>query len=116
MASSKTKRSKTAPKAKLVLTVAEVANRLGVSGRHIADLIDEGQLAAIDVSGRRDCFPMPKAAVGQLATRLKVTPDQLLEFIRTFKPAGIEKRKALWRVPVESYTAFVEKRNSLTPK
>ena len=44
------------------------------------------------------------------------TPEQLLEFIRTIKPNGNQKNRALWRVPAESYTAFMEKRDSLKPK
>lgn len=99
-----------------VLTVAEVAARWRVTTAHVSNLIEAGELAALDVSGRRDCFPMPKAAVNQLAARLRVTPEQLLEFIRTIKPNGKEKNRALWRVPVESYTACMEKRNSLNLK
>lgn len=110
---SKIKDSKTASKVKSVLTVSEVANDLRVSPKQIADLIEGGELAAFDVSGRRDCFPMPNAALKHLADRLKVTPDQLLEFIRTFKPASKKTTRALWRVPLDAYTAFKQKRNSL---
>jgi excisionase family DNA binding protein len=34
-----------------VLSVAEVAERLSVSDQHVLDLIDEGKLHALDVSG-----------------------------------------------------------------
>jgi len=96
------------------LTVHEVAVLWGVTDHHVVNLIEEGQLAAIDVSARHGCFPMPKAALAQLAARLKVTPEQLLEFIRTITPAGNQGGRALWRIPVvEGYLAFMKQRHSL---
>lgn len=105
------------PKGRAVLTVGEVADRWHVTPRHVSDLIEGGQLVAIDVSGRRECIPMPTAAVNQLALRLKVTPGQLMEFIRSVKPAVNHANRSLWRVPViEGYVAFTKKRHSLLPK
>lgn len=105
----------TVPKGRFVLNVAEVAAAWHVTQTHITNLIEEGQLSAIDVAGNLESHPVPKAALNQLAVRLKVTPEQLWEFIRTFESVGPKKRH-LWRVPVESYTAFMEKRHSLNLK
>jgi hypothetical protein len=101
------------PQGRAVLTVGEVAERWQVTTAHIVNLIEGGQLEALDVSGHLECLPVPKTALNQLAARLKVTPEQLLEFIRTIKPDGNQKKRSLWRVPVESYRAFMEKRRSL---
>jgi excisionase family DNA binding protein len=96
-----------------LLTVGEVAAQLQVTDRHVVNLIEEGSLAAIDVAGNRHAFLMPLAAIPKLASRLDVRTEQLVEFIRTVKPADNRSRRALWRVPVENYTAFMEKRSSM---
>lgn len=70
-------------------------------------------MGALGVSGHLDCLPVPKAALNQLAIRLKVTPEQLLEFIHTIKPDASQKKRSLWRIPVESYVNFLEKRRTL---
>lgn len=36
------------------LTPDEVAQRLGCTGRHIRELVDEGRIEAIDISGRNN--------------------------------------------------------------
>lgn len=110
--SSKVNQANATPKNCVVLTVAEIAERWGVTSQHVTNLIEEGQLAAIDVAARHDSFPMPKAALPKLAARLQVTPDQLLEFIRTLKPD--KSRRAMWRIPQEGYAAFMVNRNSQT--
>lgn len=107
----------TIPKGRAVLTVGEVAEIWHVTPRHVSGLIEEGQLVAIDVSGRRECFPMPVAAVHKLALRLKVTPGQLMDFIRAYKTPANQSKRALWRVPVvEGYIAFQCRRSSLNPE
>lgn len=39
------------PQAQSPLTVEECAKRLGISSRHVSDLIEEGKLRAVNVAG-----------------------------------------------------------------
>jgi len=103
---------KALPKGQAVLTVTDVAKRWRVTGRHVIDLIEEGSLGAIDIAGNKATFPMPKAALPKLAARLRVTPEQLLEFLHSFELTSPANRRHFWRVPVETYQQFMEKRHS----
>lgn len=54
------------------LYLHEVAERLGVSSRHVADLIEEGQLAAINIAGEsatsRKHYRIPVESYRQFVT------------------------------------------------
>lgn len=102
------------PKDRAVLTITECARLWNVTSRHVTGLIEEGELVAIDVSGRRNRVSIPSSALSKLATRAGVTLEQLLEYIQAVTPAASTGNRALWRVPiVEGYGAFMQKRQSL---
>ena len=101
------------PKDRSVLTVGEVAARWEVSDRHVVDLIEEGKLVAFDIAGRQDYVRVPMDAIHDIARRMGMKPETLLETIRSARPK-IGGGRAFYRVPVvEGYTAFMRENNSL---
>ena len=99
------------PKDRTVLTVQEVAALWKVSDRHIVDLIEEGKLAAFDISGRRDYVRLPMTAIVDISKLTGQPVDTLLEIIRKAKPAT-RKSPAFYRIPVEGYAGYIRENHS----
>jgi len=99
------------PKDRTVLTVTEVAERWKVSDRHVVDLIEEGKLAAFDISGRRDYTRVPLAALEEISRLTGMPVAKLLEIIRTSKPT-VRRSPAFYRIPVEGYEGYIRENHS----
>ena len=56
-----------------VFTITEVARRLGVSDMHVGNLIDGGDLEAINVAGRgpRKAWRIPREALERFQARFR---------------------------------------------
>ncbi len=100
------------PKDRTVLTVSEVAALWKVSDRHIVDLIEEGKLAAFDISGRRDYVRTPMTALDEISKLTGKPVATLLEVIRKNK-ATTRKSPAFYRIPVEGYAGYIRENHSL---
>lgn len=101
------------PKDRSVLYVSEVAERLGVTDRHVANLLEEGSMIGFDVAGRFEFMRIPTAAVAALAARFAVSPLAILDVINATKPAQKSSNR-FWRIPVkEGYEDFLAKNHSL---
>ena len=96
-----------------VLYVHECAARLRVTSQHVIDLIEEGALAALDVGGDGGSVRVPPNFLRVLAERWGRPEAQLQELLARERLAHPRKR-ASWRVPVSSWTAFLERRNTLS--
>lgn len=94
------------PKDRTALYVSEVAKKLQISEQHVIDLIAEGKIAAIDISGRQNYVPVPMDAIEDIARRLGMGKDTLLNLIRSHKAKGGAGR-AHWRIPVESFHRYL---------
>jgi excisionase family DNA binding protein len=102
------------PKDRSVLMVGEVAARLRVSEQHIVDLIEEGKMAAVDIAGKHAYVRLTMTAFNDIAKRLGVTTESLLETARAATPQRGGSR-AHYRIPVvEGFTAFVKENHSLS--
>ena len=99
------------PKDRTVLTVGEVASLWKVSDRHVVDLIEEGKLAAFDISGRRDYVRLPMTAIVEISKRTGLPVDTLLEIIRKAKPT-VRRSPAFYRIPVEGYAGYIRENHS----
>lgn len=95
-----------------VLYVHECAARLRVTSQHVIDLIEEGALAALDVGGDGGSVRVPPSFLSVLAERWGRPEAQLQELLERERLAHPRKR-ASWRIPVTSWTAFLERRNTL---
>ena len=96
-----------------VLYVHECAARLRVTSQHVIDLIEEGALAALDVGGDGGSVRVPPSFLRVLAERWGRPESQLQELLVCERLAHPRKR-ASWRVPISSWTAFLEQRNTLS--
>lgn len=67
------------------LRVVEVAKALAMTERQVADLIDEGELVAVDISS------------GMLSTE---------------NPKGKRTSRSAWRIPVSAFDEFINQRKS----
>lgn len=76
------------------ITVAEFAEPAGLTIQHVLDLIEEGELAAVDFRGKvrtdDDSFPAAK-------------PSQM----------GNKTARRCLRIPVAAYDAFIKRRSTL---
>ena len=96
-----------------VLYVHECAARLRVTPQHIIDLIEEGALAALDVGGDGGSVRVPPSFLRVLAERWGRPEVQVHELLERERQAH-QRKRASWRVPVASWMAFLERRNTLS--
>lgn len=98
-------------KDRTVLYVAEFAARLRVSEEHVIDLIEEGKVHAVNISGKHEYLRVPAAAVDALAAKFNVPREQIIEVMKS-APATPTTR-AHWRIPVkEGFEAFLRENHS----
>ena len=96
-----------------MLKVGEFAKRLACTEQHTLDLLEEGKLVGVDISGRYEYLNIPAAAVDALAARFKVPREIVLDTIHATKPAR-RMARAFWRIPVkEGFEAFLKENHSL---
>lgn len=96
------------PKDRTVLYVAEVAKKLCVSEQHVSDLIEEGRLQALDISGGDDCTTL---FIAEIASALKCSPDVVRDAIAAAR-AKQKTTRRYWRIPIEAYNDFLKKHHS----
>lgn len=96
------------PKDRTVLYVAEVAHALSITEQHVSDLIEEGKLQAIDISGGAACA---EAFVAELARRLKTDVETVRGALAATR-AQTNRSRRYWRIPIEAYKAFVKENHS----
>jgi len=104
--------SLTFPKDRTVLTVSEVAARWRISDRHVVDLIEEGKLAAFDISGKRDYFRVHMSVFAEISKRSGIPVETLLQMVRSARPTS-SRSPAFYRIPVEGYDGFIRENHSL---
>lgn len=97
------------PAGRSSLYVHELARLWRCTAKHIADLIEEGKLGAVDVAGDCNVFETFTSA---LAKHLKVKPAAARKALaaaqRDLKPS-----RRHWRVPQAAYTDFLTRNHSL---
>ena len=74
------------------LRVDEVAQKLGITGQHVIDLILEGKLLAIDVRGAgasRACYRIPIEAYRDYVTRCVTSPVDRIQLLRDLPRATL---------------------------
>jgi hypothetical protein len=96
-----------------VLRVGEFAERVCCTDQHVIDLLEEGKLAGVDISGRFEYLNIPAAAVDALAARCKLPREVILETIRATKPAR-RMTRSHWRIPIkEGFERFLAENHSM---
>jgi hypothetical protein len=79
---------------RVTLGVEEVAGKLGFTPKHIADLIAEGKLQAIDgrgVGASRAAYRIPVEAYRDFVVRCLTTPAERLRLLRDLPRATVRE-------------------------
>jgi uncharacterized protein (UPF0261 family) len=104
------------PKDRTVLYIGEVAERLRITEQHVSDLIEEGKLQAIDISGGAEYMERFIDALAEsLQKAAKVAKEELKTQIRSAIGAARAQTvctRRYWRVPKEAYDGFLKANHS----
>jgi hypothetical protein len=102
------------PKDRQVLYLGEMALKLRVTDQHVGDLIEEGEIQAINIAGAdADWFRAPVSFLKLVSERSGLSEEVLARLLAQSRTRGsnLNGRK-FWRIPVEAYTAFLQRRHS----
>jgi excisionase family DNA binding protein len=99
---------------RVVLRVAECAAMLAVTEQHIIDLIEEGALVAVKVSGACDTVRIPRHFIDRLPARTGCSPEDLARWLDESR-RSMPPRRTLWRIPARAWSEFLFARHSLLP-
>lgn len=95
------------------LRPAQFARILGCSDTHIENLIESGELLAIDFSGRGKFICIPAAAISAIA-KLAKQPEEVIRGLFAEAAPSSASFRAMWRIPIDAAAAFLSDRSSLS--
>ncbi|MDB6125478.1 MAG: hypothetical protein JWQ71_4471 [Pedosphaera sp.] len=106
------------PKDRSVLSIRDLAIKLDVTNQHVGDLIEEGKILAINVGGAGlEWFRAPLDFLKLISKRTGLDEETLMQLLEQSRASGTKPgthvRKS-WRIPVESYIAFLKQQNSFS--
>lgn len=103
------------PADRRVLTVRECAAALGCCDQHIVNLIESGDLAALNIATSFTGSRVPSAWLARLAPRLGLTEAALAGEIAAARVEHPERRPS-YRIPATAWTEFLPRCSTLAPR